>query len=113
MVVNKLDIGRAVIRPTKAKAELVVHTDRVLAFAIVLEGFKMVRGRHAKIIQSGSRIEHNEFATQNAGKIGGHPLGELPALQNRLQPLVPVALNGHRRCAIVDNKKRIMPRYGQ
>lgn len=49
MIIHNLNIFSACIRPTKTEAELIVYANAVLPYAIILQGFQAVSGRHSQI----------------------------------------------------------------
>jgi hypothetical protein len=51
VVVDDLDILCSCVRPAKAQAKLVVHSDAVLTGPISLERFEPVAGRHSKVFK--------------------------------------------------------------
>lgn len=62
MVVHDLDVFRASLRPAETHAELIVHADAVLSFAIAFQGFQVVARRRAQERQRLRRIELRQFA---------------------------------------------------
>jgi hypothetical protein len=52
MIVDDLDVGRSVRRPTKTYPPLVVDSNRALTLAILRECFKSIPGRRPQVIQS-------------------------------------------------------------
>jgi hypothetical protein len=62
VVVGDFEIGRAIWRPAKADAPLIIDSDRVLACTIAFEGFQSVAGGEAKVRDIAGLIEHLEFS---------------------------------------------------
>jgi hypothetical protein len=55
LVVDDLDVVRVAVPPHEAQPELVVHTNRVPAFAVALQGFPAVGGRNSQVVKVESR----------------------------------------------------------
>jgi len=60
MVVDEFDSGRTGGSPHEAQTPLAVDAQRVLALAVALQGFEVVRWRHPQIIKptSGIKLGH-------------------------------------------------------
>lgn len=83
MVVNDLDVFRAGRRPAKTQAELIVHTDAVLACTVALQALKPVTRRRAQELQGLRRIQLRQFARRDFGD-SRKPLA-LTGLEQRLR----------------------------
>jgi hypothetical protein len=53
MVVHDLDILRPSLRPTEAKAKLIVNTDAMLTRAITFQSFQSISGRNSQVVEPG------------------------------------------------------------
>jgi hypothetical protein len=51
MIVRNLDVFGSRVRPTEAKAKLIVNTNAVLARAVPLEGFQSIARRKSQIVE--------------------------------------------------------------
>jgi len=51
MIIHDLDVFSPCVRPTEAKAELIVNTDAVLACAVSFQGFQSISRRNSQIVE--------------------------------------------------------------
>src|SRR5690606_14813886 len=65
MVVDDLDLGRPRCGPDETHAELIVHTDAVLALAVAVQRFQPVTGRRTEELQRSRSIELRELANRD------------------------------------------------
>jgi hypothetical protein len=65
MVVHDLHVVRAVIRPTEAHAELVVHANAILTRTVAFQEFQPVARWHAQIVQSTCLVQLLQLATSH------------------------------------------------
>jgi hypothetical protein len=75
VVVDDLDILGASIRPNEADAPLLIDSDAMLAGAIILEGFKLIAGRHSQVAQHLGIVQHSQLPQRGLLDI----LWQLPA----------------------------------
>lgn len=61
MIIDNFDLMRPVCLPAEADAPLIVDADGVLAFAVALEGFQPVAGRHAELDQFRDGVDLGEL----------------------------------------------------
>jgi hypothetical protein len=61
MVIDNFHVKSVFALPAEANPPLVVHTDAVLAFAVILQGFQMVAVRRAQVIQTPCLMQQQQF----------------------------------------------------
>jgi hypothetical protein len=69
MIVNDLNIFSACVRPPEAHAELIVHTDAVLAGAIALQCLQAIARRYPEIVQSRRDLQLPQLTSRNGRNI--------------------------------------------
>jgi len=62
MVINDLNVFRAIDCPSETHPPLFVNPDAVLAFAVSSQRFQSVTGRRFQVIQYFCSFKHDEFA---------------------------------------------------
>ncbi len=80
VVIDNLNLVRAVGLPLEAEAPLLVDADGVLAFAVSLEGFEPVSGWDVEVVEFGDGVELGELAQRHAQECGREFAG-LPVLE--------------------------------
>jgi hypothetical protein len=83
MVVHKLNVGRPLTGPDKAKTKLVVHPDRMLALAVSQQRFQAIAWWEPQIVQSLGRIKHRQLTLHDALKIDRKALCGTSSLKER------------------------------
>jgi hypothetical protein len=58
VIVDALDVGRALLGPAEAESKLVVHSDGMLPCTIAREGFEPIVRWREKVAERNCRIEH-------------------------------------------------------
>jgi hypothetical protein len=95
MVIDDFDVDRSRVGPPKADSELVVDSDGVLPFAILLQRMKSVAGWGLQVAQSSGRMDLAQFAPRYDEDRGRHTLG-VSAVENIPRRFVREALDCHR-----------------
>ena len=80
VVIDNLNLVRAVGLPLQADAPLLVDADGLLAFAVSLEGFEPVSGWDVEVVEFGDGVELGELAQRHAQECGREFAG-LPVLE--------------------------------
>jgi hypothetical protein len=70
MVIDDLDVLGPRIGPAKADPELVVDPESVLSCPVALEGFQMISGRNAQVLQPSGDFQLPKFPASHSGEIG-------------------------------------------
>jgi hypothetical protein len=86
-MVCHLDICRTLIGPAKAKPELIVHPDRMLADAIPAEHFEPVRRRQPEIRKRPGSIHHDQLSPNRLDQIGRKSLRNGACKNQRQTPV--------------------------
>src|SRR5580704_12301173 len=97
MVVHELDVLGAAIAPSKADAELIVHTDRPLTFAVADQLVQPVAAECAQITQRCGCIDGLEATTRHRDQICREAFAGIAALEDRLRLLRPPRLDHWRK----------------
>ena len=73
MIVHDLDIFSASVRPTEAKAELIVNTNAVLARAVPFQGFQSIARRNPQIVELARDLQLPQLASCHGRDIRESP----------------------------------------
>jgi hypothetical protein len=73
MIVNDLDVFRAVPGPDEANAELIVYADAVLSGTFPFQSFQPISRRHTQIVKSSCPIQHSQLSHGNSFEINETP----------------------------------------
>ena len=63
MIVHDLDIFSASVRPTEAKAKLIVNTNAMLARAVPFQGFQSIARRNPQIVELARDLQLQQLAS--------------------------------------------------
>ena len=92
MIVHDFDLCRALWRPNKAHAELVVYSDRMLPLTITRQRFETIARRRPQVAETACRIEVTQLPARRLNEIGRKAFRRL-AVEHGLGGLVPKALD--------------------
>ena len=76
MVVDHLDIFRAILGPDEADSPLVVNSNRMLARTSSAQRFQTIPGRESQIIERFGMVENCEHVARSLNQICREPLSE-------------------------------------
>jgi hypothetical protein len=87
MIIDNLNVFRAVIGPAEYDPPLVIDADRMRANAVALQGFESVAGRRREIAERACIIELHQLAPSDVGDRGREAFWYPPQVMHRLGEL--------------------------
>jgi len=81
MIIDDFDIRRSSGGPSKANAELIIHSDAVLACAVAFQHFKVVARRHTEVLQLAGNLQLPQLPPRDRSNI--HPPADARTLRQR------------------------------
>jgi hypothetical protein len=87
VVVDNLNLSRALAGPAKAYTPLVIDADRILTFSVAFESFQPITGHIPQIIEARRSVHRFQLATGGLEKVGRKAFGAF-AFEDRLGDLV-------------------------
>ncbi len=73
MIIHDLDIFSSFVRPTEAKAELIVTTNAVPAFAVSFQGFQSISRWNSQIVELARDLQLPQLASCHGRDIRESP----------------------------------------
>jgi hypothetical protein len=74
MIVNDLNIGWAIVGPTKANAILLIDSDAVLSFTVAGQSFKSIARWNLQLVQPLRGVQLVQFSCRDAPQLSGTTL---------------------------------------
>lgn len=73
MIIHDHDVFSTYVRPTEAKAKLLVNTNAVLAFAVSFQSFQSISRRNSQIVELARDLQLPQLASRHGRDIRKSP----------------------------------------